>query len=274
MDMTRVCAHLVRRPYRPLSALANNQAAQFASRAISPKLQSVNARGTRHVSSETPTATSATSNASTESATKKLSSFLDDSLSFTKGVTTASPNRPSRFKSSGAQTHSGSARPDTAHITKVGDGSTQPLDSSVDDLTAHFNSAYFGNDENSLNSSLYRGTTPRRGFDMREMLDPMNNLSKTLPIEKPTPLPVRLGTSLGRSVDIKTDKGIDLSRALKKLDTALRQNAVMVDFHKQRFYERPGIKRKRLASQRWRQHFKKGFQGLVYNVARMKRQGW
>ncbi|KAL8965940.1 MAG: hypothetical protein Q9183_003606 [Haloplaca sp. 2 TL-2023] len=80
--------------------------------------------------------------------------------------------------------------------------------------------------------------------------------------------------SLGRTVEIWPDRGFDLGRAFRSLDIMCAVNGVRSDTMKQRFHERPGLKRKRLKSVRWRRNFKKGFNEVVGKVKRMRRKGW
>lgn len=67
---------------------------------------------------------------------------------------------------------------------------------------------------------------------------------------------------------------MDVARAFRVLGARLAQNNVRKDFQRQRFHERPGLKRKRLKSERWRKRFKEAFQGTVQRVVGLKRQGW
>ncbi|KAH6894623.1 hypothetical protein B0T10DRAFT_546104 [Thelonectria olida] len=62
--------------------------------------------------------------------------------------------------------------------------------------------------------------------------------------------------------------------AFRVLNKMLREQQVKTKFHSQRFHERKGLKRKRLASQRWRSRFKTGFKATVNRVLELKRQGW
>ncbi|KAL8649761.1 MAG: hypothetical protein Q9210_004210 [Variospora velana] len=80
--------------------------------------------------------------------------------------------------------------------------------------------------------------------------------------------------SLGRTVEVIPDRGMDLGRALKSLDINCALNNVRKDANKQRYYERPGLKRKRLHSERWRRRFKVGFKAVVAKVKSMRRKGW
>ncbi len=80
--------------------------------------------------------------------------------------------------------------------------------------------------------------------------------------------------SLGRSIEINLAKGRDLGRSLKLLQQQCSMNNVQRDQAQQRFYERPGLKRKRLRSERYRARFKAGFHAIVEKVKAMKRKGW
>ncbi|KAL8710792.1 MAG: hypothetical protein Q9225_007224 [Loekoesia sp. 1 TL-2023] len=80
--------------------------------------------------------------------------------------------------------------------------------------------------------------------------------------------------SLGRTVEVIPERGLDLGRALRSLEINCNVNNVKADSHKQRFYERPGLKRKRLKSVRWRRTFKIGFKAVVAKVKAMRRKGW
>lgn len=80
--------------------------------------------------------------------------------------------------------------------------------------------------------------------------------------------------SLGRTVEVLPDRGMDLGKALKSLEINCAVNCVRKDANKQRFHERPGLKRKRLKSERWRRRFKIGFKEVVAKVKSMRRKGW
>lgn len=62
--------------------------------------------------------------------------------------------------------------------------------------------------------------------------------------------------------------------ALNQLGRMVSQQKVKTKFFQQRFHERPGLKRKRLASERWRKRFKTGFKATVSRVLELKKQGW
>jgi len=84
----------------------------------------------------------------------------------------------------------------------------------------------------------------------------------------------RLGPSLGRTVEVNSQRNMDLGRAFRQLDIKCNQNQVKQDEGRQKFHERPGMKRKRLKAQRWKRTFKAGFQAVVKRVEEMRRKGW
>ena len=84
--------------------------------------------------------------------------------------------------------------------------------------------------------------------------------------------PFRMGPTLGRTVKIGDDG--DLARGFRQLDLNCARNRVRSDFNKQRFHERPGLKRKRLHSERWRRRFKADFQAVCSRVEELRRKGW
>jgi small subunit ribosomal protein MRP21 len=94
------------------------------------------------------------------------------------------------------------------------------------------------------------------------------------PVSTNDPAPIKLNATTGRVIHVNTDRGVDAARAFRMLGMRLAQNNVRKDAQRQRFHERPGLKRKRLKSERWRKRFKEAFQGTVARVVNMKRQGW
>ena len=85
---------------------------------------------------------------------------------------------------------------------------------------------------------------------------------------------VRSRPAVGRTIDVLPDKGVDVGRAMKNLDIACAVNKVRQDLLRQRFHERPGIKRKRLKSERYRKMFLQSFRAVVMRVKEMRRKGW
>jgi len=80
----------------------------------------------------------------------------------------------------------------------------------------------------------------------------------------------RIGPSAGRSVAVQ---GADVSLALTRLRAIVQANRVRQDMHRQRFHERPGLKRKRLRRERHRRRFKEAFKRMVGVVLEMKNRG-
>ena len=62
--------------------------------------------------------------------------------------------------------------------------------------------------------------------------------------------------------------------AFTMLRRVLKEGQIKTLYHRQRFHERPGLRRKRLKMERWRKRFKNGFKATTVRVAELKRQGW
>ncbi len=88
-------------------------------------------------------------------------------------------------------------------------------------------------------------------------------------VPKPT---MRLVPRLGRTVHVS--KNVDVARSFKLLAIQVAQNRIRQDFQSQRYHERPGLKRKRLKSERWQRRFKRGFKETVRRVKELTGQGW
>ncbi|KUI68300.1 hypothetical protein VM1G_04606 [Cytospora mali] len=85
---------------------------------------------------------------------------------------------------------------------------------------------------------------------------------------------LRLRPSIGRTVHCGKGSRVDLARGLQMLNVQVRRNKVSQDLMRQRFHERPGLKRKRLRRERWRARFKDGFKATCGRVRELARQGW
>lgn len=124
--------------------------------------------------------------------------------------------------------------------------------------------------------------SPRQGRISRGMVMPQfqNTLPElvkySLGEEEPTRhmATIKSRPSLGRTVEIMPERGFDLGRALRSLEINCAVNNVRNDLQKQRFHERPGLRRKRLKSVRWRRNFRQGFKDVVAKVKTMRRKGW
>ncbi|KAF3356792.1 hypothetical protein VdG1_06215 [Verticillium dahliae VDG1] len=65
-----------------------------------------------------------------------------------------------------------------------------------------------------------------------------------------------------------------MAGALIFLGKAMRANNTKELARLQKRHERPGLKRKRLRSERWRARFKIGFAATVSRVQELRNQGW
>ena len=189
------------------------------------------------------------------SISQDISSILDGALDMKKGTPTAPSARTSRFPSRNAQSTSSPAR---AQLTEDNQQQQQQRRSSVDDLMAGFKlpprSRNIGN------------------RDIAGSLNPRGNRSGPPPV--PQPAPMKLGPTLGRTVHVDNQRGIDVARAFRSMEIQVAKNSVRKEFARQKFHERPGKKRKRLHSERWRKRFKIGFKATVKRVLKMRKQGW
>ncbi|TKA31351.1 hypothetical protein B0A50_02196 [Salinomyces thailandicus] len=122
------------------------------------------------------------------------------------------------------------------------------------------------------------------GLGIRQMLNPNQVSSPALapsqsrarpPIvpQSAALLPFKLNASVGRTV-YTNPTSMDPAKAFRALDIQCARNSVRRDAMRQRYHERPGLKRKRLHSERWRRRFKEGFRGVVGLVQKMRKQGW
>lgn len=101
----------------------------------------------------------------------------------------------------------------------------------------------------------------------------INEFRSSNKLTKPVPLEMRnLRPSTGRTIEKYGN--VDVARAFQLLDMACNKNSVSRDLWRQRFHERPGLKRKRLRSERWRKMFKLGFRATVSRVSELRKQGW
>jgi len=78
-----------------------------------------------------------------------------------------------------------------------------------------------------------------------------------------------MGPTAGRSVLVQGDVTV----AFTRLKSLVQANRVRSDLMKQRFHERPGLKRKRLKRERHRRRFKEAFKRMVGVVLDMKNRG-
>jgi hypothetical protein len=117
--------------------------------------------------------------------------------------------------------------------------------------------------------SPFSSGPPMPKFDVADL---MNDIKKEIMPPPPPRTPMRLTPTTGRTVHIT--QMTDLARSFGMLEASCRRNRIKQTFNYQRFHERPGLKRKRLKSERWRRRFMLGFKATVKRVKQMKKQGW
>jgi small subunit ribosomal protein MRP21 len=82
---------------------------------------------------------------------------------------------------------------------------------------------------------------------------------------------LRLRPVTGRTVNVRHG---GVSDALKELGRKCMQNKVRNDEIRQRFHERPALKRKRKLRERWRARFKEGVNAAISRTMTLRAQGW
>ena len=122
----------------------------------------------------------------------------------------------------------------------------------------------------------YQDIARKMLFPTQEIVsrDAHRTLGNTQKTPKRATRTVRSRPSVGRTIEVVPEKGVDFGRALRGLDISCSVNRVNKDLQRQRFHERPGMKRKRLKSERWRKMFKESFRATVTRVKEMRRKGW
>ncbi|KAK5167163.1 uncharacterized protein LTR77_007893 [Saxophila tyrrhenica] len=206
---------------------------------------------------------------SSTSAGEEFSALLDSALDGSKGVPTAPSGRQSRFKSASQQRvnqdpYARNAGPQTRTATQERPERSM---SSADEMINEFEKkgdkkpSQFSGGMDSLLSSFSTNSSQSLS-------------SPPPPPPEPQAAPMKLDSTVGRTIFVNNERGIDVGRAFRMLDQRCAQNSVKRDFMKQRFHERPGLKRKRLKQERWRRRFKETFRETVGMVQRMKKQGW
>ncbi|KAK1995290.1 hypothetical protein LX36DRAFT_640102 [Colletotrichum falcatum] len=96
-------------------------------------------------------------------------------------------------------------------------------------------------------------------------------MKKHYPTGQQEPM-LRTRPATGRTVHVTSN--MDVARALKYLEMQARKNGIKRLARLQKFHERPGKKRKRQNSERWRDRFKEAFKATVQRVQELKNQGW
>ncbi|KAH8804913.1 hypothetical protein F5884DRAFT_430908 [Xylogone sp. PMI_703] len=134
------------------------------------------------------------------------------------------------------------------------------------------------------NTTTRPSSTSTSTFDVSKMMDPLSSRSEGYDVMRDinsslnksmaqiTRPPMRLTPQTGRTVQVGGN--VDVGKGFRMLEVSCARNRVRQDFARQRFHERPGLKRKRLKSERWRKRFMMGFKATVARVKQLKKQGW
>ncbi|OAL03439.1 hypothetical protein IQ06DRAFT_291234 [Phaeosphaeriaceae sp. SRC1lsM3a] len=160
--------------------------------------------------------------------------------------------------------------------------------SSSDEVRAAHNAHVFGSGfMNNPNSSFRKGSRRAPTLNFGEMMDSDNGFVNPKLSNKPSESASlatqqeetfanypRLNPSYGRTVELDVSRGRDLVRGIGMLGSLMARNKVRRDMMTQRFHERPGLKRKRQASERWRARFKQGFVHVTRRVSELTGKGW
>ncbi|KAF1913206.1 hypothetical protein BDU57DRAFT_521960 [Ampelomyces quisqualis] len=163
---------------------------------------------------------------------------------------------------------------------------TQPT--SNDEARAARGNHVFGADFSSPSSSGFR-RPPNRGppkLNFDDMATPIGMLDPNLS-NKPSEAAnlatqqeetfanyPRLNPTYGKTVDLDAGRGRDLVRGITMLGSLVARNKIKSEMMSQRFHERGGLRRKRLASLRWRARFKTGFTSITKRVSELTAKGW
>lgn len=148
---------------------------------------------------------------------------------------------------------------------------------SQEESAEHVRNVFGSNFSSAKQGSAFQRRSAGLDFDSMSMDGlPLNlpNQSPAVPLEPETQVYPRLNPTFGRTVDLKPESGRDLVRGIGMLSSLVSRNRIRSDMMKQRFHERPGLKRKRLKSERWRALFRKGFQKVTGRVSELTRKGW
>jgi len=110
------------------------------------------------------------------------------------------------------------------------------------------------------------------GFELSDLSSPENTaVSQPRVLHE---LNIHLSARTGRTLGVDPNNQTELGLRLRQLDMLVGRNKIRGDHARQKFHERGGLKRKRLASERWRKRFRAGFQRAVTRVQDLRRKGW
>jgi small subunit ribosomal protein MRP21 len=83
-----------------------------------------------------------------------------------------------------------------------------------------------------------------------------------------------LSSRFGCFLNVDGAKNGNVAVRLRQLASLASSNRIAYTASRQRFHERPGLKRKRLRRERWRRRFKVTFKKICARVTHLTKQGW
>jgi small subunit ribosomal protein MRP21 len=214
------------------------------------------ARYAGRAASVTTSASSPTQDANVETS-EKTSKPLD-------WLTGTSSSRRSRFSSPQAQADHRATSPNATQSELL-----MNKGNSATDLLRSLNSARASRSTKNLDVDRM-GEPAMPKYEVAEMMKDISKDINNAP--PPARTPMRFTPSTGRTVYITPQ--IDVGKGFRLMEQLVGRNKVRSTFNYQRFHERPGLKRKRLKSLRWRKRFMVGFKAAVNRVKQLKKQGW
>ncbi|KAI1177909.1 hypothetical protein F4777DRAFT_152768 [Nemania sp. FL0916] len=159
---------------------------------------------------------------------------------------------------------------------RTGGGGIADISSIRKPQSKAYNLAYGGHDN--VAGGTTAGEHPGDGHAKANLDLDIGDISNTKPAQHENKAPkapkvsLRLVPRTGRTVFVRHN--VDVAKAFGQLSKSVAFNRIPQQLREQRFHERPGMKRKRLRSERWQKKFTQGFKATVSRVRYLTRQGW
>ncbi|KAL2012809.1 hypothetical protein VTN00DRAFT_334 [Thermoascus crustaceus] len=194
----------------------------------------------------------------------------------------ASPNEASQPASANSEQSSSPSDSTTTTTPETQNANAAPSKSNPNEsIDQILNELKMGSRQASANSATNPPSSSAAAAARRRLADPLS-LSRAVGESAETDnyrTPVRrvelkLGTKLGRQVNVDPDRGVDLPTALRNLQIQCVVNRVRRQATAQKFHVRRGQRRKDLRRERWRKLFKFSFDQTVAKIQKMRAQGW
>lgn len=128
---------------------------------------------------------------------------------------------------------------------------------------------------NQAAASAARGRFPGRFAGLDALADGPSPAQIWADQVKRSDMNLHLSPRTGRTVPVLDQHDPrQLPRSLRLFQALVLRDGVKRKEAKQKFHERPGLRRKRLTRQRWRRRFMKTFKTIVNRVRMLVKQGW